>query len=289
MKALLLTAALAMASSIAVSIAHAETPAELEAQAQKAYEERDYTVPGVLRAQDASNLFGKLAGQTTDQDKLAEIRVRQAAACFFVGDAASDTNVRITQFWNGYQLADLAIKHFGINDVSNVSAADLANLMKLPKEQITRIGEALYVRGINLGQWGEAKGVVSSLDRWPELRNSMELMVKIGAKELHEYGAYRTLGRGLFLIPGLLGGDTAKADKYLAATVKGSLAPGQSYSVNGYNNLFYADSLKYSGKDAEAKKLLQDYLKADPNTILPGYAPESKKAQALAIEKLKTW
>ena len=132
---------------------------------------------------------------------------------------------------------------------------------------------------------------MASLNKWPDLKADMELIVKIGAKTLHEYGAYRTLGRGLFKIPALFGGDVAKASKYLQASVQGTLVAGTTCSNNGYNNLFYADVLKDAGKDAEGKKLLQDFIAASTAnpSLLVGYDAETKEAKRQAIEMLKNW
>jgi hypothetical protein len=288
MKALLV-AALAFATAGAAVTAKAATTQELEAAAQKAYDGRDYSQPGRASALQAAQLYGQLSKQATDASTKAKYMIQQAASCFFLGDSASDNGEKITQFSNGIAVSDAAVKLLGIKDVNNVSDADIAAITKRPKDQIILLAEGLYVRGINLGQWGQANGVMQSLDKWPELRTTMELIVKIGAKSLHEYGAYRTLGRGYFKIPALLGGDVAKAQKYLSTAVNGSIAPGQVYSTNGYNNLFYADLLKDQGQDAQAKKLLQDFLKADPNTLLPGYAAETREAQRQATEMLKNW
>lgn len=289
MKALLVAALVAVSGSLA----HAATAADLEAQAQKAYEGRDYSQAGTASAQQASNLFGQAVALTTDASKKGELIVRQAASCFFVGDSSPDNNTKITQHWNGYVIAKAVYEGapYGIKDVTQVADVDVQRLQKLAPDQLKLLAEALYVAGINLGQWGQANGIMESLNRWPELKASMELIVKIGAKTVHEYGAYRTLGRGLFKIPGILGGDVAKATKYLQAAVQGTLVPGLSCSTNGYNNLFYADVLKDAGKDAEGKKLLQDFIsaaQANPE-VLPGYAPETKEAKRLAQEMLKTW
>ena len=284
MKALLAAALVVFAVS-----ANAATTQELEAQAAKAYDARDYTQAGRQSANQASGIYGTLAQQTSDPAKKAEYLIRQAGACFFMGDSTQDNNEKITQFSNGLTLAGAGVKLLGVNDVNAVTDADVQNLLKKPKEQLQMLAEGLYVRGINLGQWGQANGVMQSLDKWPELRTTMELIVKIGGKSLHEYGAYRTLGRGYFKIPALLGGDEAKAAKYLSTAVQGSLAPGQVYSVNGYNNLFYVDLLKDQGQDAQGKKILQDYLKADPKTVLSGYEAETREAQRQAAEMLKNW
>lgn len=278
--------ALFVAALALVSVsAFAETPQE--AAAQKAYDSRDYTQPGRASAAEAVKLYGELVKQTTDANLQAQYLVKQAASSFFLGDSTNDNGEKIAQYTAGMASSKAALKLSGINDVNNVTDADIANITKRSKDEVTLVAEALYVYGINLGQWGQANGVMQSLDKWPELRTTMELIVKVGAKGLHEYGAYRTLGRGYFKIPALLGGDVAKAQKYLSTAVNGSLAPGQVYSTNGYNNLFYADLLVDQGQDAQAKKLLSDFTKADPKTLLPGYEAETRQAQRLAIDMLK--
>jgi hypothetical protein len=284
MKALLASALIVFAVT-----ANAATTQELETQAAKAYDARDFTQAGRQSATEASNLFGTLAQQATEPAKKADYLIRQAGAYFFMGDSTQDNNEKITVFLNGLTSAGAGLKLLGISDVTAVSDADVQNLLKLPKEQLQMVAEGLYVRGINLGQWGQANGVIQSLGKWPELRTTMELMVKIGFKSLHEYGPYRTLGRGYFKIPALLGGDEAKAAKYLSTAVQGSLAPGQVFSVNGYNNLYYVELLKDQGQDAQGKKILQDYVKADPKTLLPGFEAETREAQRLAAEMLKNW
>ena len=282
-------ALLAAALVIFAVTANAATPQELEAQAAKAYGARDYTQAGRQSATKSVRLFGDLVQQTADPIKKAEYMIRQAGAYFFLGDATQDNAEKITQFSNGLTLAGNGVKILGVSDVNAVSDVDVQNILKKPKEQIQMLAEGLYVRGINLGQWGQANGVLQSLDKWPELRSTMELIVKIGAKSVHEYGAYRTLGRGYFKIPALLGGDSSKAAKYLQTAVQGSLAPGQVYSVNGYNNLFYVELLKDQGQDAQGKKILQDFGNANPATILPGFEAETREAQRQAIEMLKNW
>ncbi len=279
MKALFV-AALALISTTAFAAATPEA-------AEQAYAARDYTQPGRASAAEAVKLFGELAQTTADKNLKAQYLVKQAASSFFLGDSTADNNEKIAQFTAGMGSSNAALKIAGINDVNNVSDADIAAITKRSKDEVTLVAEALYVYGINLGQWGQANGVMQSLNKWPELRTTMELIVKVGAKGLHEYGAYRTLGRGYFKIPALLGGDVAKAQKYLSTAVNGSLAAGQVYSVNGYNNLFYADLLIDQGQEDQAKKLLQDFIKADAKTLLPGYEAETRQSQRLAAEMLK--
>ena len=281
---------LVLAAFALVSVtAQAATTQELETQAAAAYGARDYSQAGRASCAQAVQLYGQLVAQATDNAAKAKYSVQQAGASFFLGDSAQDNNEKIQKFTDGMNESKLTLSLNGITDVKKVTDADIANITKRASTEVQVIAEGLYVYGINLGQWGQANGVMQSLDKWPELRTTMELITKIGAKTLHEYGAYRTLGRGYFKIPALLGGDVAKAQKYLSTAVTGSLAPGQVYSVNGYNNLFYVDLLKDQGQDAQGQKILQDFLKADPKTLLPGYEAETREAQRQAKDMLANW
>lgn len=284
MKALVLSALVAFSVS-----AQAQTAQELLAQGQEAYAARDFSQPGVAKAQEAAGLFAKAAAASTDRTSTVQALIGVSESVYFVALAAPDKDMKIDLHWKGYEAGDKVAKLYGINDVQKVADADVENLKKLPANELALLGEALFHRGANLGQWGSANGVAQSLGKWPELRDNMDLIVKLGLKDLREYGAYRTLGRGYFKIPALLGGSVAKAEKYLATAVQGSLAAGQIYSVNGFNNLFYAEILKDQGQDQKAKDLLQAFLKADPNTLHSKLVPENKLAQREAATLLKSW
>ena len=289
MKAILMTALIAVSVSVGFNAAQAATVEELLVQAKQSFAEREYDNAGVAKAQASADLYAQAASDkaVSKFNKVAAL-AGQAEALYFVANVNPATDVKIAKHWEGFTAAETVVKMFGVNDVTNVSDATVASLKALPADQLKIFAEALFQRGINLGQWGAASGVAQSLGRWPELRSNMELIVKIGFKDLHEYGAYRTLGLGFYKIPALLGGSMAKADKYLSTAVSGSLAAGQTYSINGYNNVFYAQILRDNGSAAKAKELLQNFLKADANTLNPGNAPETKAAQREATELLKT-
>jgi hypothetical protein len=289
MKSFFVLSATALLSFLVSQSVLASTPDELKAQAEKAYAARDYNAAGIKSAQDAQDLYAQLVAQTTEPSAKATFLVRQAEASYFVGVATADQQTKLDRLQNGIDLADQATKLLGVANVTSVSDADLQRLKALPKETLALLGDALYYRGASLGQWGQANGVTSSLGKWPELSTNMELIINLGVKEVHSYGAYRTLGRGYFKIPGILGGDMAKATKYLAAAVKNTLVAGQIYSVNGTNNNFYAEILKENGDEAGARALLNAYLTADVATLDPKGIAESKQAQAEAQDLLKSW
>lgn len=288
MKALFLSVAVALTGlSFA---ARAATTEELLAQARKAYSEREYSAAGIQHAQEAADLYGQLATQTTDAKAKAKYLVGQAEAFYFVGNANASSNVKIEKHLKGMEAADQAAKLLGVADVTKVSDADVERLKtSLSAEDLLLLAEALYQRGTNLGQWGAANGVTSSLGKWPELRSTMNLIINLGQKDLNEYGPYRVLGRGYYKIPALLGGDMKKADKYLSTALSKTQVAGQPYSTNGFNTTYYADVLKENGETQKAKDLLAAFIKADPATLNPNLVPENKQAQKDAAELLKNW
>lgn len=260
---------LALVLFAAGNIASAQTLEELMNQAKEAYAAREYSAAGAAKSQEAADIYAQVARSATDKKTQHLALVGQSEALFFVGAANTAAEVKIEKHLAGLEIADSVVKAYGISDVTNVVAIDLARLKALPADELALVGEALYYRGINLGQWGNANGVMESLGRWPELRSTMEVIVNLGVFAAHEYGAYRVLGRGYFKVPGLFGGSNKQAEKYLSAAVKFTLAPGQAFSVNGYNNLYIAELYKDIGKEKEAKEILEAFVAADAKALAP--------------------
>jgi hypothetical protein len=292
MKAILFTAAatVAAAMTLASASAFADKASDLEAQAQKAYGARDFSQPGLKSSIEAADLYAEAAASSTDANLKAKYLVGQATALFFAGSASDANNEKLDKHSKGMAAADQATKLLGLADVGSVTDAQLKQLKaSLSKENLALLAEALYERGINLGEWGQANGVMQSLSKWPELRHNMESIETLGLVALHDYGAYRVLGRGYFKIPGLLGGDMAKAEKYLSTAVSKTPASGMKISKNGYNNIYYADILHSNGDDEKATKLLQDFIKADASKLDPDTVPETRHNQKEAQDLLKSW
>ena len=289
MKLGFVTALFAAASLQSMNVS-AATADELMAQAKSAYAAREYDATGVKSAKEAVELYKQASKAATDKTVRYAALVGESEALHFVGAASNDTQVKIDTHLAGIERADEVVKAYGISNVEAVADADLAKLKALPAAELALLGEALYFRGINLGQWGSANGVMASLNRWPELRSNMEVIVNLGIQNIHEYGPYRVLGRGYFKVPGLFGGSNQKAEKYLSAAVKYTLAAGKKISTNGNNNTYYAELLKDLGRDAEAVALMKELVAADPVTVSGGNGlPEFKQAQKDAAELLKSW
>ena len=268
----------------------ADAASDLAGQAAASYAKRDYSNSGANSAKEAADLYGKAAAASTTASDKAKNLVGQSESFYFVGDATADNGVKIDMFNKGMAAGDAAAKALGISDIASVSNDQvLAAKGKLSDADQNTLAEALYQRGANLGQWGQANGVVQSLGKWGELRRNMEIIQVMGKTSTHDYGAFRILGRGYFKIPGLLGGDMTKATDYMSKAVKNTLVPGKKYSRNGYNNTYYAEILNENGDTDAAKSLLQAFIAADPSQIDANSIPELKKAQQDAKDLLKSF
>lgn len=285
----LFLAAILSATLIVGSQARADgvTIDQLKAQADAEYSQRDYTPAGVANAQTALTQYTQLLTMTTDPIALAQINLGVAKSYYFIGDNTSDKVAQKQFFAQGMATADLVLKNYGINDTSTATLTDALSQSlnaqnSANKVKMDILAEALYQKAANLGQWGQTD-VVGALTRWPELRNILDFMTKISYastdstgkvtlvsyKSIHGYAAYRVVGRGYYVIPGLLGGDKTKSEKYLALAFNSSLAVDPSgktlnFSTDGYNNADYTDTLRANGKSVQAKAILTAFVSADP-------------------------
>ncbi len=105
-----------------------------------------------------------------------------------------------------------------------------------------------YWLGVNYGLYGQAKGVMKSLSLVDPIKKEMGFVIAKDPGYLYG-GAYRVLGRLLFKVPGMFGGDKAKAVENLQTAIK--YGP-QSWLSHVYLAEIFIDQEKYP----EAKALL---------------------------------
>ena len=135
-----------------------------------------------------------------------------------------------------------------------------------------------YWLGVSYGKFGEAKGILASLDLVPHLKKEMETVLKL--KEGYEYGgAHRVLGRLYYKLPGIKGGDNDKAVKHLKKATK--IAPN-----NLKSHLFLAEVYIAQGKKAEAKKELQFIIDFPEANFIKKLVPESKEEKKQAAKMM---
>ncbi len=286
-----------LALAFCASIALAE-PSKYAEEAKVLFNQRDFTEAGIRRAKEAADLYEKAAIEAIDAKEKAQYWAARAEALYFVGSAVADDKQKVAAHDAGVKAADQAVKLLGIADITKISNDDIKKLnVSLAEEQRKELAEAIYQRGANLGAWGQAYGVLQSLSKWPELRRNMEIIELIGFVEIRDYGAYRILGRGYFKIPALMGGDMAKAERYLSTAFSKTKAKGYSISRHPYNNIFYAELLYQKGDEDKAIRILEelidvnyeDLLKAEPGKMDPNGAVEFEEAQRTARELLNSW
>ena len=283
-----LAAIYALAALTASTVAFADVGVEeLAKMAKEAYAQREYNAEGMKKTQEAIDLYAQAISKSTDPKMTAALYTRQSEAIYFMGSSVNSKQEKINAHLKGIEAGKAAMAIYGVTDVLEADADALKE--QLSAEELQTLADAVYQMGANLGQWGQANGITQSIGKWPELRDSMQLILNLDLPATHQWGANRIMGRGYDKIPGFLGGSSKKAQKLLSEAMNNTLANGQKYSVHGSNNLFYAEFLAGQGQKAEAKALLMAFIQADANTLLPDYAPENRLAQRDAQELVKGW
>lgn len=182
-----------------------------------------------------------------------------------MGTQASDNDDKEDIHEAGYELAQEAI------DLLADDADDLDD------EALETLSKSYFFYGANLGKYGEAKGIIASLSRVPELKRNMQAIYDLDMEHVEQYGANRVLGRLYYKLPGFAGGDKGKSEELLREAVKETLAPGTNVSVHGLNNLYLAETLEKNKKKGEACSLLKEFSQQNGETLLPTRIPETKK------------
>ena len=267
----------------------ANTKAE---EATAAYAQRDFTPEGVKFAQKATSLYAEAVADETDELEKLNLMVNQASAHYFLGTAMQGKEERKAQHQTAMDISDAIMTSLGVDpekahEMSEAEVTEILNKYEADKELI--VAEAMYSKGINLGQWGRLNGISSSIGQLPTVLGLMDRIEMLGYESIHEYGPYRTIGRVNFILPKLLGGDLKKSAKFLQDAYRKTLATGQRYSTNGYNNVYLAETLYKQGKENQGKKLINIFLAADPKTLKEGSEPENREALKIAQELHDKW
>ncbi len=261
-------------------------------EAAAAYAQRDFDEAGVKNALQAVDLYKEAVVAETDAVTKLNLQLDLASAHYFLGTAMDQKNDRKAQHQNAMDVADEVMIAMGVqpDDASEMSQQQVTALLnKLTDDEELILADAMYSKGINLAQWGNLNGIASSIGKLPIVLGLMERIDMLGYSSIHEYGPYRTIGRINFKLPKLLGGDLDKSEKYLKDAYRLTLVEGQRYSVNGYNNIYLAETLYKLGKETQAIKLIDLFLAADPSTLKVNNEPENNEALRVAQELADNW
>ena len=210
-------------------------------EANQLFSDRSLDAAGVAKAKDAAEMYGVLASEATDNVIKGKLLTAQSKAVYFVGTHTSGDDAKAAIHNNGKNIAKTAMSLLAGNN--------------------ELVAAATYQFGANLGKWGEAKGVTTSLGQWPTLKENMRNIIKkLKQPQTEFYGANRILGRAYFKIPKLLGGSKKKSKKYLEQAVNKTLLEGTNISVYPTNNTYLAETWMKVKYKTKAKQLLTEFI-----------------------------
>jgi len=129
-------------------------------------------------------------------------------------------------------------------------------------------GESIHARfwlATMYGLFGQAKGILQSLDLVEPMKAELEWVLKKD-ETFEQAAAHRVMARLLFKLPGFQGGDNEKAKKHLARAIE--IAP-----KNLLNYLYLAEIHYSEHRRKEAKETL---LKLQEQPDDPDWLPECK-------------
>lgn len=178
----------------------------------------------------------------------------------------------------------LAYVHFLYGDVRATTTEDkLAaydrgrEIAKRAVELAPRNPEAHVWYGINAGRWGLTKGVMRSLFLLPTVRQEADTTLELDPKNLR---ALALSGNVFLEVPGLFGGDRAKAEQQF----RKALEIDPHFTVARVD---LARALMAGARYAEARQELQRVVdERAPNSIADWTAKDLPRARQL-IESLK--
>ena len=178
----------------------------------------------------------------------------------------------------------LAYVHFLYGDVRATTTEDkLAaydrgrEIAKRAVELAPRNPEAHVWYGINAGRWGLTKGVMRSLFLLPTVRQEADTTLELDPKNLR---ALALSGNVFLEVPGLFGGDRAKAEQQF----RKALQIDPHFTVARVD---LARALIASARYAEARQELQRVVdEPAPNSIADWTAKDRPRARQL-LESLK--
>lgn len=178
----------------------------------------------------AANMVRDLAESVQDTAAKADLKTREAEYIYYVGGRETSKEAKKKQHERGYNAAQVAV---------NLLAKDGSGKTPRVADQKTELARGHYFYAINLGKWGEANGVLSSLGRWPELRDRLEIIESLD-KTVEDFGANRVRARAYQKLPF---GSKEDAEKLLAEATENTLADSYEISKNSTTAVYYLDIL----------------------------------------------
>ncbi len=135
--------------------------------------------------------------------------------------------------------------------------------------------EGHFWLGVLYGVYGEARGVMKSLFLVDDIKEEMNITLKLDSK-IEGGGPYRLLGRMFYKLPGIAGGSKDKSLEYL-------LKAKEICPTNALTKIYLADTYLAKKMKEEARRELKEIIEMEPD---PRWIPETKELKKEAKEKL---
>ncbi len=198
----------------------------------------------------AYETYKKLAtNSTANAKKISNLYISASESVYYYsGQLDKDENKKKLALFN--EGMNMALKAAGLL-VGN--SPDVARKVELK----TNLARAYYYYSANLGKWGEAKGVLSSLGKWPTLKKHLNYILDLD-ETVEDYGAFRVLGRAFMKIPYE---SNANSFKYLKFAYEKTLTQIEDIEIssNSTTVLYYLDILKKQDKIDIFCNLYEDF------------------------------
>ena len=253
--------------------------------AQDLYSQRDLTKDGIAKAQQAADIYGKLAATAEGLEK-ANLLIDQSEAIYFVAlmTQFNGANKKVTKkiYWSGYEVALAAANLLGDKDAAGKKAVN-------PKDAVNGevLAESMYWLTVNMLRWGKLNGIFASLGKWnnlgiPRIKDMLRLDY-----DVMNYGAHRSAGKALITVPGNSKINGKSGFDFLEeAFYDGEMEVGDYILSNNMANVtFFLEALRKT-KDEETFCEIYNQLvgfmteangdKEVLEEMFPGLAPEAK-------------
>lgn len=225
-----------------------------------------------LRGEDTNNaklaadVYGQVAANESDILTKGQAYMKQGLSLYFYGVRQTNSSTKEAVHKKAFGIAQQ-----GIMFLSAEGSAYGATPKVNTPEGKTALAEAHYVSAINMGKWGEARGILASLGQWGEMKDHLEALIK-NDETVFEYGAYRTWGRAQMKLPFTHGGSTKKSLKKLKKAFDATFSEDFNTSTNTTTTAFYLDNLveeKVRGDDfCDVYYGMQDLLELTDEELL---------------------
>ncbi len=181
-------------------------------------------------------------------------------------------NDRLNSLVKSYSLAKKSINQYAV-------LFNSTELKKLPSDEIDEVALSYYFYGTSVSKYVDLKGKWEAIKRMSEIKNSMNMILRLKRSSTYHYGAYRNLAIFNLKVPKIAGGKITRSKLFFEKLIKESSS---EIGVSTYpvGHIYYAEYLKRVGKKAEACKqltLVKDLTDAQINSTFLDLIYETKK------------